>query len=190
MRHTLHVCSVACDDWLQTNKHLQVKREKMEEHFAREAQLQSEVMAMSQSVVQLTQTLAECKETLECCVCLERPVRFVAVPCGHHFCGHSSCYSSKMVECPTCRTQITGRTELFGACSWLAEMFDNIDAANVEAPGGGGMAVEAGTVNRQVLPGNDLDIVEKAISGAEQVACFTVPAMQDGKLIVDILINL
>ena len=114
---------------LIASTHSQVKREKMEEHFAREAQLQSDVMAMSQSVLQLTQTLAECKETLECCVCLERPVCFVAVPCGHHFCGHANCHSSQVAECPTCRTPLTGRTELFGACSWLADMFESIDAA-------------------------------------------------------------
>ena len=144
----------------------------MEEHFAREAQLQSEVMAMSEHVLRLTQTLAECKETLECCVCLERPVRFVAAPCGHHFCGHASCYSSQMAECPTCRGHITGRTELFGACSWLADMFESIDAATlVEASSGGGMAVQVRADNRQALPGNDLDAVEKTISGAEQVAC-------------------
>ena len=50
----------------------QVKREKIEEGFAREAQLESTVMEMSESILQLTLTLTECKETLECCVCMER----------------------------------------------------------------------------------------------------------------------
>ena len=146
---------------------MQVKREKMEEHFAREAQLQSDVMAMSQSVLQLTQTLAECKETLECCVCLERPVRFVAVPCGHHFCGHANCHSSQVAECPTCRTPLTGRTELFGACSWLADMFESIDAAASASSYQDGSAVGAAAGHARST--DDLELVQTAIRGAETV---------------------
>ena len=110
---------------------IKVKQEHMEESFAKEAQLESTVSAMSADVSQLSRMLEECREMLECCVCLQRAVRIVVLPCGHHFCGSADCYSSEMSECPTCRRGITGRTPLFGACMWLAEAFEGMGDAAV-----------------------------------------------------------
>ena len=106
---------------------IKVKQEYMEESFVKEAQLESSVAAMSADVSHLSRMLEECKEMLECCVCLQRAVRIVLLPCGHHFCGSTECYSSRMLECPTCRTGITGRTPLFGACVWLADAFEGME---------------------------------------------------------------
>ena len=96
-----------------------------------------------------------------------RVLRFVAVPCGHHFCGHANCHSSQIAECPTCRTPLTGRTELFGACSWLADMFESIDAAASASSCQDGSAVGAAAAH--ALSTDDLEVVETAIRGAETV---------------------
>jgi hypothetical protein len=61
-------------------------------------------------------------------------IRFAFMPCGHCFCGHATCYSSKVSECPTCRGQFTGRQELFGACTWLADMLETVDSGKSCVP--------------------------------------------------------
>ena len=53
---------------------IQVKREIVEESSANQAQLQSTVAAASDQILQIQTMLTECKEALECCICLERTV--------------------------------------------------------------------------------------------------------------------
>jgi len=53
---------------------MQVKREKVEDSLARQAQLESTVASMSEVIIQHKNTLAECKKMLECSLCLENTV--------------------------------------------------------------------------------------------------------------------
>ena len=53
---------------------MQVKREKVEDSLTRQAQLESTVASMSEVIIQHKSTLAECKEMLECSLCLENTV--------------------------------------------------------------------------------------------------------------------
>jgi hypothetical protein len=57
----------------------------LEGSLVREAQLQNTANAMSDVITQLKHKLAECKETLECCVCMERSVSDAAcLPVSNH----------------------------------------------------------------------------------------------------------
>ena len=82
-----------------------------------------------------------------------------------------------MSACPTCRGQITGTTELFGACSWLADMFETIEAVTCNGTGGDGIAMRARADGRQELAADDVQRLEPAISAAEKV-----PRMYAGTL--------
>ena len=144
IRHSIAVNQIKAQEMY---KYVQVKREQMEE---REAQHQAAVSAMSEDILQLKHKLAEYEESLECCVCLERPVRFAFMPCGHCFCGHSECIASTMIECPTCREGITGKTELFGACAWLADLLEAGGNAD-------GHVLRTGAKFRQESLGKEMD---------------------------------
>ncbi len=78
----------------------------------------------AQCVKRLHEGLAECRESLECCVCLERPIRFVITPCGHCVCGHEKCGSANLQECPVCRGPITQMTKTFGPACAISDALD------------------------------------------------------------------
>ena len=78
----------------------------------------------AQCVNRLHEGLAECRESLECCVCLERPIRFVITPCGHCVCGHEKCGSANLQECPVCRGPITQMTKTFGPACAISDALD------------------------------------------------------------------
>ena len=81
-------------------------------------------MHAAQCVKRLHEGLAECRESLECCVCLERPIRFVITPCGHCVCGHEKCGSANLQECPVCRGPITQMTKTFGPACAISDALD------------------------------------------------------------------
>ncbi len=94
----------------------------------------------AQCVNRLHEGLAECRESLECCVCLERPIRFVISPCGHCVCGHEKCGSANLQECPLCRGPITQMTKTFGpacaisdALNTCQKLTDQISVSHAEA---------------------------------------------------------
>jgi hypothetical protein len=71
---------------------------------------------------------------MECCVCMERGVACVLVPCGHCLCCDEACPSSRMSECPTCAAAIQGRSKLFGVCRF--EDFVGLNASVCRALAG------------------------------------------------------
>ena len=72
--HLIHssICvSLSQDALLST----QVKREEIEESASAQAHLESAASSLSADILQYRSRLADFKEALECCICLERTVR-------------------------------------------------------------------------------------------------------------------
>jgi len=49
-------------------------------------------------------------DKLECKICMEKQIEFIAIPCGHTFCNLCSI---GLLECHTCRGHITNFNKIF-----------------------------------------------------------------------------
>ena len=94
----------------------------------------------AQCMNRLQLELADSRESLECCVCLERPIRSVISPCGHCVCGHEKCGSANLQECPVCRGRVNHMTKMFGpgcaisnALDICQKLTEQISVSNAEA---------------------------------------------------------
>ncbi len=58
-------------------------------------------------------TTAPASETT-CCICLERPVSHICIPCGH-FCLCEGCLLKPGAPCPICRAHVTQIIKVFKA---------------------------------------------------------------------------
>jgi hypothetical protein len=63
----------------------------------------------------------------ECCICMERDVKFAFNPCGHLYCCHEDCSSSSAFQCPQCRAQVHSRNKIFSGLSVCADKLRSIE---------------------------------------------------------------
>ena len=84
------------------SKHLQVKREKIDDFVAIELDLASDVSRHRATAHKLGITLSDKQEHLDCGICMDRSATSVMVPCGHSFCCTPPCQSYVLTKCPVC----------------------------------------------------------------------------------------
>ena len=82
--------------------------------------------------------LEQIAEEVECSVCLERPADTCFSPCGHCYCYHSDCGSSKLNHCPQC-----SKREEQNQTIWSCQIIRRGDAHGWK-PDRGSRAVSAG----------------------------------------------
>ena len=79
--------------------------------------LAQEKLALLLAIMKQTSTakgphalLEQIAQEVECSVCLERPADTCFSPCGHCYCYHADCGSSKLNHCPQCSKRVKSRT--------------------------------------------------------------------------------